>query len=132
MRNLVLAAAFVSAASFSWAGQPADSAVQPAIHLDSSADLERLHRTNPDHYARARRLLAAANNLCKPGEPKLQNTDGRDISCDMVLLTSNPPKRRLSFTLDSTRYVAIVTITANLAITDPPRLTPADPSQSGH
>jgi hypothetical protein len=33
----------------------------------------------------------------------------------MLLLTSNPPKRALSFMLDGTRYVAIVTITA-----DPP------------
>ena len=69
--------------------------------------------------------MSSANSLCKPGEPKLQNTklqsgDGRDISCDMLLLTSNPPKRALSFTLDGTPYVAIVTITA-----DPPRLTHA-------
>jgi hypothetical protein len=69
------------------------------------------------------RLIAAANWLCRPGEPKLQNTDGRDISCGMLLLTSDPPKRRLSFTLDNTGYVAIVTITA-----DPARLTSADPS----
>jgi hypothetical protein len=39
----------------------------------------------------------------------------------MLLLTSNPPKRALTFTLDNTRYVAIVTITA-----DRPRLMPAD------
>jgi hypothetical protein len=67
------------------------------------------------------RLMTAANTLCKPGEPKLQNTDGRDTSCGMLLLTSNPPKRALSFTLDNTRYVAIVTITA-----DRPELTHAD------
>jgi hypothetical protein len=50
----------------------------------------------------------------------VQNADGRDISCAMLLLTSNPPKRALSFTLDSTPYVAIVTVTA-----DRPRLTHA-------
>jgi len=67
------------------------------------------------------------------GEPKLQNTDGRDVSCDFLLLTSNPPKRRLSFTLDNTRYSAIVTITAGPPMPmTPARLTPADPSQSGH
>ena len=44
----------------------------------------------------------------------------RDISCAMLLLTSNPPKRALSFTLDNTPYVAIVTVTA-----DRPQLTHA-------
>jgi len=38
-----------------------------------------------------------------------------------LLLTSNPPKRAFSFTLDHTRYVAIITITA-----DHPLLMPAD------
>ena len=102
------------------------------LSIDSSADLELLHKTNPDHYERAKRLLAASRNLCKPGEPKLQNADGRDISCDFLLLTSLPPKRRLSFTLDNTRYSAIVTITGPSALMPPARLTPAAPSKSGH
>jgi hypothetical protein len=44
--------------------------------------------------------------------PKSQNADGRDLSCAMLLLASNPPKREFFFTLDHTHYVAIVTITA--------------------
>ncbi len=91
----------------------AKAADWPTVHLDTPADLERLRTANTDHYARAVRLMAAADRLCKRGEQKLQDTDGRDISCDMTLLTSNPPKRRVSFTLDETHYVAIVTITAN-------------------
>ena len=113
MRKLILAA-FLCGASVSWADQPVDAVVfKPPVHLDRPADLARLRKTNPDHYARAVRLINAANTLCKPGEPKLQNADGRDISCAMLLLTSNPPKRPLSFTLDGTRYVAIVTIAAD-------------------
>jgi hypothetical protein len=105
-----------------WADAPVDPVtIRPPVQLNSTADLDRLRKTNPDHYARAMRLMTAANTLCKPGEPKLQNTDGRDTSCGMLLLTSNPPKRALSFTLDNTRYVAIVTITA-----DRPELTHAD------
>jgi hypothetical protein len=120
MRKLILAA-FMCSASMCWADQPvAAVASRPPVHLGSAADLAQLRKTNPDHYARAVRLMSSANSLCKPGEPKLQNTDGRDISCDMLLLTSFPPKRALSFTLDGTPYVAIVTITA-----DPPHLTPA-------
>ena len=125
MRKLILATC-VCSVSVSWADKPVDQPVDPQIlrppvPLNSAGDLAGLRETNPDHYARAVRLMNAANTLCKPGEPKLQNTDGRDISCAMMLLTSNPPKRALSFTLDNTRYVAIVTITA-----DPPKLSRAE------
>ena len=115
MRNLILAA-FLCSASACWADEPvAPVAVKPPVHLDSAAALAQLRKTNPDHYARAVRLLNSANSLCKPGAPKLQNAAGRDISCALLLLTSNPPKRTLSFKLDNTRYVAIVTITADPA-----------------
>lgn len=120
MRKLILAA-FMCSASVCWADEPADTVVfKPPVHLDSAADLAQLRKTNPDHYARAVRLINAANRLCKPGTPRLQNTDGRDISCALLLLTSNPPKRSLSFTLDNTSYIAIVTVTA-----DQPQLTHA-------
>jgi len=127
MHKLIFAA-WVCSASVSWAGEAVEPQIfAPAVQLNGNADLARLRETNPDHYARAVRLMHAANALCKPGEPKLQNTDGRDISCAMLLLTSNPPKRALSFTLDDTRYVAIVTITA-----DPPELTRADLTKPAH
>jgi hypothetical protein len=125
MRNLILAA-FLCCASVCWADKPVNTFdPRPAVRLDSAADLAQLRKTNPDHYARAVRLISSADRLCNPGAPKLQNTrlqstDGRDISCEMLLLTSNPPKRTLSFMLDSTRYVAIVTITR-----DRPHLTHA-------
>lgn len=120
MRKLILAALMCSA-SVCWAEEPVDAVVlTPSVHLNSAADLAQLRKTNPGHYARAVRLINSANRLCKPGAPKLQNADGRDISCAMLLLTSNPPKRALSFTLDNTPYTAIVTITA-----DPPQLTHA-------
>jgi len=115
MRNPILTA-FLCVASVCWADEPVDTFdPRPAVHLDSAADLAQLRKANPDHYARAVRLLSSANSLCKPGAPKLQTTDGRDISCELLLFTSNPPKRTLSFKLDNTRYVAIVTITADPA-----------------
>jgi hypothetical protein len=127
MRKVILAA-WVCSASVCWADQPVEPQIfTPPVRLASAADLARLHEANLDHYTRAVRLITAANTLCKPGEPKLQNTDGRDISCNLLLLTSNPPKRALSFTLDNTHYVAIVTITA-----DPPQLTRADLSKPAH
>lgn len=109
--RIVVVAIFVCAASCAWADDTV--VIQPYVHLYTAQDLETLRATNPDHYARATRLLASASQLCQTGEPKLQNTDARDISCGLRLLTSNPPKRVLSFMLDRTRYVALVTMTAD-------------------
>ena len=38
-------------------------------YLDARG-LEELRTTNPDHYARAQRILAAANHLCRPRVPE--------------------------------------------------------------
>ena len=118
MRNVVVVAIFVCGASCAWAG---DSVMtQSPVHLYTSQDLATLRATNPDHYARAMRLMASANQLCQLGKPRLQNADARDISCGLLLLTSNPPKREVSFALDGTRYIALVTMTA-----DQPKAMPA-------
>jgi hypothetical protein len=92
------------------------------VYLDSRG-LEELRSSNPDHYARAERILAAANHLCRPHVPEvyLAQFGVRDFSCaPMLLLTSLPPKREIGFRLDHTRYVARVVVTD-----DPPRLLPA-------
>jgi hypothetical protein len=118
MRNLVVAI-LAGGASCAWAQ---DSVVtQPPVQLYTAQDLANLRAANPDHYARATRLIAAASRLCQPGKPQLQNTDGRDISCGLLLLTSNPPKRELFFVLDGTKYVTLVTLTS-----DRPKLMRAD------
>src|SRR5207237_5274424 len=92
------------------------------VYLDSRA-MEELRSSNPDHYARAERILAAANHLCRPhvSEVYLAEVGVRDFSCaPMLLLTSVPPKRQIGFRLDRTRYIARVVLTD-----DPPRLLPA-------
>jgi hypothetical protein len=91
------------------------------VYLDGPADLARLREANPGHYARAERVLAAANQLCRPGAARLLHIAGVDEpSCADELMTSNPPKRQITFRLDDIRYIALVTITD-----DPPRLTGA-------
>ena len=93
-----------------------------AIDLDAST-LARLRVTNPNHYARAEQILAAANYLCRPRVPDVYRASfgAQDLSClPMVLLTSNPPQRRIGFRLDETRYTATVWVTD-----DPPRPMPA-------
>jgi hypothetical protein len=92
------------------------------VYLDSRG-LEELRSSNPDHYARAERILKAANHLCRPHVPEvyLARFGVRDFSCaPMLLLTSLPPQREIGFRLDHTRYIARVVVAD-----DPPRLLPA-------
>ena len=100
---------------------PATPALE-VIDLDA-AGLARLQVTNPNHFARAERILAAANYLCRPraADRYLATWGAQDLSCSRMLLqTSNPPKWRIGFRLDGTRYAASVIVTD-----DPPRLLPA-------
>ena len=92
------------------------------VYLDGPSALARLEASNPEHYARAERILASANHLCRAGAAEMQyaGADEHSFTCGAFLKTSNPPKRQISFRLDDTRYVALVTITD-----DAPKLVPA-------
>jgi hypothetical protein len=119
MRYLVLAVlvVLVSGASIARAGDCA--MIQSPVRLDTPDELAQLRASNPDHYARAERLIKAANALCPPAAPKLEHADAdsRNAACGLLLWTSNPPKREISFTLDGIRYAALVVVTA-----DPPKV----------
>jgi hypothetical protein len=93
------------------------------VYLDGPASLAQLRAANPIHYQRALKIIDAANELCRPkaGELEYAKFDAKNISCARALLkTSNPPKRQLSFRLDDTQYIALVTVTD-----DPPKLVAA-------
>jgi hypothetical protein len=84
--------------------------------LDDQDALNNLMRTNPRHYAIARRILAAATEICDAtkGEPVPIKFDAKYIVCARsIWLTSLPPKRALQFRIDDTVYSALVTV-ANL------------------
>jgi hypothetical protein len=94
---------------------PAAKAVTPppVVYLRGFVDLEKLRQANPNHYARAERIIAASEELCKPGPDQVYfaSFDARNISCEGALLrTSNPPKREIGFTLDEVRYVALIAV----------------------
>jgi len=106
-------------ASGAWA---ADSGAA-VVYLDGPASLAELRTANPIHYQRAVKIIGAANELCRPQPGELEYTkfEAKNISCARVLLrTSNPPKRQLSFRLDDTQYIALVAVTD-----DPPKLVGA-------
>jgi hypothetical protein len=88
--------------------------------LDDQGALERLQHSNPRHYAIARRILAAANEICdaSQGGPIPTKFDARDIACLRSLwLASNPPKRQLSFRIDDTVYSALVIADTHATLT---------------
>jgi hypothetical protein len=97
-----------------WASGAGFAASPPrVVYLNGLADLERLKSSNPDHHARAERIIAASEELCKPGPDQVRfaKFEAQSISCEGSLLrTSNPPKRQIAFTLDEVRYVALVTV----------------------
>jgi hypothetical protein len=94
---------------------PAAQTAQPTrVYLFGAADMEKLRQANPDHYARAQQIIAASDEICKPGKDEVHfaKFDAKDVSCqNMILKTSNPPKREIGFTLDEVRYVALITLT---------------------
>ena len=111
MRRIVFSLGMAVACMSAWAGVECGGGV---VHLDSAASLAQLRATNPVHYARAQKILAAANHLCRPTAGEVQYADfgAKDISCARSFVkTSNPPKREIRFRLDDTHYVALVILT---------------------
>ena len=124
MGRVAFALAVAVCVSGAWAGTPGAGGV---VYLDDPASLAELRAANPGHYARAQKILAAANYLCRPtaGEVEYAKFDAKNISCLRSLIkTSNPPKGQIRFRLDDTQYVALVTLTD-----DPPRLVAAGPQR---
>ncbi len=112
MRRVALGTAVLAATAW---------AVEGVVHLDGPADLARLRHSNPGHYRQAVQIIDSARELCKSHAGEVEYTKAKNVSCSQMLLrTSNPAKRQISFRLDSTDYVALVTMTE-----DPPRLVAA-------
>src|SRR6202034_3369909 len=105
-------------------GQAWSSAAPPSpsphtriwVHLNGASDLEHLRATNFNHYLRAQRILAAANEICQPGPAHSYPArfNGDYLNCEsMFWLTSNPPKKVLVFHLDDVGYIALVSVTVS-------------------
>jgi len=98
----------------------ADQNVQPrgtppkwtkSISLYGDDALARLQQSNPRHYAIARQILAAADEICDAAKTDVipVKFDAHDVFCAKgIWLTSNPPKRYLQFQIEDTSYTALV------------------------
>jgi hypothetical protein len=88
------------------------SSWQP-IDLNRPGTLEQLKLERPKHYAAIAEVIRVVERVpCENREVETLKAryDISQWACNFVLLTSDPPKRRLSFQLEETRYVALVTL----------------------
>lgn len=79
--------------------------------LNGPDALEQLRSSNPRHYRIARRILAAANQLCdaRKGAALKMKFEANDVVCTLgPWLTSYPAKRALHFRIDDTVYSALI------------------------
>jgi hypothetical protein len=92
---------------------PAAVIAAPTIDLDQPGAFSILERTNPDHAVKVRLILEGVARNPNSDVPKWMTVTfaARDVSYVPVVLTSHPAKRRLSFVLDDTRYVAVIVLT---------------------
>ncbi len=83
------------------------------IDINQPGVLEALKGENPVHYRKIQEMMDGLNfvhpDFDVPGW--IQKTfNAHDVLYTPVLMTSDPPKRRISFSLDNTRYLAVVTL----------------------
>jgi hypothetical protein len=84
-----------------------------SIDLNRPGALERLSRENPFHYAMIRRILAGIDAVPEHTVSRWMKSqfNATDITYSAVLMTSAPPRKQLTFTLETTRYSAVLTLT---------------------
>jgi hypothetical protein len=105
MRSIAFAPAFLIIGSFALA----DGA--PRIDLDRPGVLDELKQQHPQRYQAVSALLRASEHApCQASEIEVLKTrfNVRDLECGMMLSTSYPAKRHVSFELDGTHYEATV------------------------
>jgi hypothetical protein len=83
------------------------------IDLNRPGAFEALQRDNPAHYQKIQQIMAGLSGRPDADVPRWIRTsfDARDVSYAPILLTSDPPQRRLSFALDDSRYQAVLRLT---------------------
>jgi hypothetical protein len=104
------------------------------VDLDKPGAMAKLARENPTHYRAvseivqaALRQSEAAGNLAAQMAlvewRRIQSTyKAEDVDFPPILLTTDPPKRELSFRLDDVRYRTILRLPRVQAIAEPAAL----------
>jgi len=112
MKQVLISAAVLA---MLWAGVLAadDASPRRTVDLNKPDSLEALQQSNPTHYKKIGKILNGILQQPDAAVPRWiqTNFDAQDVGYAPVLMTSLPPKRRLSFALDETRYEAVITLT---------------------
>jgi hypothetical protein len=107
MRNAIVVV-FAAVATFG----PFAVSAQDSVNLNRPGALDRLKLENPVHYERASGILLAATEMpCHMDEfakVMYAKFEAKEANCGVMLWTSDPAQRQLSFVLDNTQYVAAV------------------------
>ena len=91
----------------------ADIGLRRTVDLDAPGAMERIGATNPAHFDKIVKIVQGVvqqTDSAVPGWLRV-NFDARDVNYRPVVMTSYPPKRRLVFALDDTRYEVVVVLT---------------------
>lgn len=105
MRSIAFVPAFLIIGSFALADGV------PRIDLDQPGVLDQLKQQHPQRYQGVSALLRASEHApCQGGEMEVLKTrlNVKDLECGMMLFTSYPAKRHVSFELDGVSYEATV------------------------
>jgi hypothetical protein len=85
----------------------------PRIDLDRPGVLNQLKQQHPQRYQSVSALLRASERApCRGSEIELLKTrfNIRDLECGMMVFTSYPARRHVSFELDGVSYEATVVL----------------------
>jgi hypothetical protein len=107
MRSIAFAPAFLIIGSFALA----DGA--PKIDLDRPGVLNQLKQQHPQRYQSVSAVLRASERApCPSSEVELLKTrfNVRDLECSMMVFTTYPARRHVSFELDGISYEATVVL----------------------
>ncbi|HET9299896.1 MAG TPA: hypothetical protein VFO11_08110 [Candidatus Polarisedimenticolaceae bacterium] len=107
-------------------------AAERYVDLTKPGAMEQLKRENPAHYRAVSAIVQAAlRQEERPGDDaamqyarvewlRIQSAyKAKDVDYSPILLTSNPPKRELSFRLDEVRYRKLLTLPAVSVVAEP-------------
>ena len=105
MRFMPLISGFLVSAAF--------AAAPNIIDLDKPGVLDQLRSSHPQQYQAVTAVLSASERMpCKSSELQALKVrfDIKALECNLLVLTSWPPKRHVSFEFDGASYAATVVL----------------------
>ncbi len=120
--RMILTAALLVLTSVAMA-TAADIGLRRTVDLDAPGAMERVRAANPAHFDKIVKIIEGVTQQADSAVPRWLrvNFDARDVGYRPIVMTSHPPKRRLSFALDDTRYEAVIVLTNTTGAVIPAR-----------